>query len=201
MGQQHSLHQSREEMASSLLCDGPLFKKSYLLAYPCQCRCWSGYYSLSESLWKTKHSLWPYVPFWSGNPVYCFRIPAASGFSACCAVFSRKGYPFDNVCCESFFNILRKKKPTAIPIALYHIYSFPFLNTLRAPVILKDLTPLSTCLLLTRLNSHTGSRIYSLFLNNFLFSVYLLNYTSEICFFPIRKLSDSSNFSVIGCYD
>ena len=72
---------------------------------------------------------------------------------------------------KPFLNILRKKEPTANPIALCQIYSFPYLNTLRDSTILKDLTPLSMCLLLTRLNFYSRSRIYCLLLNNFLFCV------------------------------
>lgn len=97
-------------MVLSLHCDGSILQKSHCLAYLSQCQCKTGYYCIPEGLPKTKRPLWPYVSLPPGNPVHCLCIPAASGFSYVVQSFSKKGYPFDNACCECFFKYLKKEE-------------------------------------------------------------------------------------------
>ena len=52
--------------------------------------------------------------------------------------FSKKGYPFDNACCESSSNISKKKKPTGVifvPIVTYTTLSS---NISKASITLAD---------------------------------------------------------------
>lgn len=59
--------------------------------------------------------------------------------------FSKKGYPFDNACCECFFKYLKKKKPTEKPITLYRSYSYPLSNILKDSKTPRDHMALSEC--------------------------------------------------------
>ena len=52
--------------------------------------------------------------------------------------FSKKGYPFDNACCESFFKYLKKEEPTgviSVPIVTYTTLSS---NISKASITLAD---------------------------------------------------------------
>lgn len=59
--------------------------------------------------------------------------------------FSKKGYPFDNACCECFFKYLKKKKLTGEPITLCKSYNYPYLNTLKDSTTQEGLTALLEC--------------------------------------------------------
>lgn len=85
--------------------------------------------------------------------------------------FSKKGYPFDNVCCECFSNISRKKKQTANVTILCKSCSFRYLSTSKDTTIRKDRTTHLICLLQTKRRSYTGSKTLSLLLSNFILFV------------------------------
>ena len=59
--------------------------------------------------------------------------------------FSKKGYPFDNACCECFFKYLKKKKAKEKPITHYRSYSYPFSNILKDSTTLRDYIVLLEC--------------------------------------------------------
>ena len=52
--------------------------------------------------------------------------------------FSKKGYPFDNACCESFFNISRRRKRIEESITLYKNCNYLYFNTLKDSITPKD---------------------------------------------------------------
>ena len=59
--------------------------------------------------------------------------------------FSKKGYPFDNACCESFFKYLKKEEINRKPITHYKNFSYPSLNTLKVSTTPKDHMGLLGC--------------------------------------------------------
>ena len=97
-------------MVLSLHCGGFVFQKNYCMAYLCQCRCGTGYHGLPEGLQKTKRPLWSYVPFRPGTQHTAFAFRQLLDSLNIVQSFSKKGYPFDNACCECFFKYLKKEE-------------------------------------------------------------------------------------------
>ena len=76
--------------------------------------------------------------------------------------FSKKGYPFDNACCECFSSISKKKKQIANVIVRLRSFSYLFLNILKGITTQKDRTERLICLRQMKQKLYIGSRQNSL---------------------------------------
>lgn len=96
--------------------------------------------------------------------------------------FSKKGYPFVNACCESFFKYLKKEETNQKPITLYRSCIYPYLSTLKVSTTLGDHMVLLDCYPLMKKKNSSGIRLSNwfqkIFSNN---RVYLLDYSATDC--------------------
>ncbi len=98
-------------MVLSVYCNGSLLKKGHFMAYLCKCRRRPCHHCLSQGLRKKERPLWAYVPFRPGGTQYtAFAFRRLLDSLNVVQSFSKKGYPFDNACCECFFKYLKKEE-------------------------------------------------------------------------------------------
>ena len=88
-----------------------IFKKSALMACIQQSIFQCCYNNFPKGLWEQECLLWFYVTFWLWDTIYyCICIPSALGFTECVAIFSKKGYLFNNAVCKGFFEYLKREE-------------------------------------------------------------------------------------------
>ena len=126
-------------MVLSLYHYGSFFQKNYLLEYIIQTQCRSGHPDLSAGL--MFHSD-------RGSQYTAFAFRKLLDELNVVQSFSKKGYPFDNACCESFFKYLKKEETNRRNFRtyrdLYHSvfqYIEGFYNSRRPHGSLGYLTP------------------------------------------------------------